>query len=151
MATVTTLAWTRRRADELIGHHLHGWRFEFDHARARVGCCHYADRRITLSRHLVLHLTAQEVDQALFHEIAHAQAGQRAGHGEAWRKKAKALGYTGRRTMAVPDARAQARWRAACPRGHEYQRHRRPSGRAYCSICAKTGVWYPLTWVDGAR
>jgi predicted SprT family Zn-dependent metalloprotease len=132
----------------LVGAHLPDWSFDFDHARARVGCCHYADRRITLSRHLVLYLTAPEVDQALLHEIAHAKAGAKAGHGPAWRQAAARLGYTGRRTMPVPDARAQARWTAACPRGHEYHRHRRPSGKAYCSVCARGGEWHALRWME---
>ncbi|MDR1807488.1 MAG: SprT-like domain-containing protein [Propionibacteriaceae bacterium] len=145
---MTTLAWTRRRADELIGAHLERWSFDFDHARTRVGCCHYGDRRITLSRHLVLYLTAPEVDQALLHEIAHALVGAKAGHGPAWRKQAARLGYTGRRTIPVPDARRQARWAARCPRGHEYLRHRRPSGKAYCSICAKAGEWHLLRFED---
>jgi predicted SprT family Zn-dependent metalloprotease len=145
---VTTLAWTRRRAVELIGQHLDRWSFDFDHARARVGCCHYADRRITLSRHLVPQLTAADVDQAVLHEIAHALAGPQVGHGPRWRTLAAGLGYTGRRTMAVPETRQEARWLACCPHGHEYRRHRRPSGQAYCRPCADQGEWHALHWID---
>ncbi|MDR1512777.1 MAG: SprT-like domain-containing protein [Propionibacteriaceae bacterium] len=145
---MTTLAWAQARASELIGQHLTAWSFGFDHARARVGCCHYDDRQITLSRHLVLGLTAPEVDQAVLHEIAHAIAGPKEGHGPAWRRTAARLGYTGRRTMHVPDAREQARWVARCPKGHEYRRHRRPSRAAYCSPCSRAGQWHLLKWVD---
>ena len=145
---VTSLAWTRHHAAELIDQHLDRWSFDFDHARARVGCCHYADQRITLSRHLVPALTMAEVDQTLRHEIAHALAGQAAGHGPRWRSLAAKLGYTGRRTMDVPQAREQARWLARCPRGHEYRRHRRPSGKAYCRPCLDGGDWHALRWVD---
>ncbi|MDR1265150.1 MAG: SprT-like domain-containing protein [Propionibacteriaceae bacterium] len=145
---MTTLAWTRRRGEELVAAHLPRWSFDLDQARARVGCCHYADHKITLSRHLVVHLSAAEVDQALLHEIAHALAGHRAGHGPQWRRAAARLGYTGRRTVAVPAARLQARWLARCPHGHEYRRHRRPSTVAYCRPCSQRGEWFALEWTD---
>ncbi|MDR0990674.1 MAG: SprT-like domain-containing protein [Propionibacteriaceae bacterium] len=143
-----TMAWTRQRAAELIDHYLPGWTFAFDHARTRIGCCHYHDQRITLSRHLLRHLSAEEVDQALRHEIAHALTGPKAGHGAIWRRTATGLGYTGQRTMPVPAARQQARWIAACPQGHTYLRHRRPSGTAYCGPCSQRGDWYQLDWED---
>jgi hypothetical protein len=31
-----------------------GWRFRFDHARRRFGCCRYGPKLITLSRPLTL-------------------------------------------------------------------------------------------------
>jgi hypothetical protein len=50
--------------------------------------------------------------------------------------------------MPVPEARQQARWRASCPRGHEYLRHRRPSRQSFCGPCMKQGDSFELDWQD---
>jgi predicted SprT family Zn-dependent metalloprotease len=145
---VTSLAWARQHGAALLERHLPTWSFGFDHARTRAGCCHYAQRRITLSRCLLPYLGPDAVEQTLLHEIAHAQAGAAAGHGLAWRRAADRLGYTGRRTIDIPEARQQARWRAVCPNGHEHLRHRRPPAGARCGPCARAGFDWVLTWAD---
>ncbi|MDR1213589.1 MAG: SprT-like domain-containing protein [Propionibacteriaceae bacterium] len=146
---MTSLVWARQRASRLVDQHLGGdWSFDFDHARARVGCCHFQTRRITVSRHLTPQLSQQELEQAVLHEIAHALVGAEAGHGPAWRQIAGRLGYTGRRTIDLPAARRQARWRAVCPRGHELLRHRRPPDGACCGACARQGERHRLVWQD---
>jgi predicted SprT family Zn-dependent metalloprotease len=131
-----------------MGRHLPTWTFGFDHARARVGCCHYATHQITLSRYLIAHLGVEDVDQAILHEVAHALAGPSARHGPAWRALADGLGYSGHRTIDVPDARAAAHWGAVCPRGHEHLRHRRPPAGSRCGPCARAGENHVLVWTD---
>jgi predicted SprT family Zn-dependent metalloprotease len=143
------LAWARRRADDLFSRHLPPvWTFGFDHARARAGCCHYAQCKITLSRRLLPYLGPEAVEQTLLHEIAHAQVGAGAGHGPAWRQAAAQLGYDGRRVIDLPEARRQARWQAVCPAGHEFLRHRRPPAGARCGACARAGRAHVLVWAD---
>ncbi|MDR2974757.1 MAG: SprT-like domain-containing protein [Propionibacteriaceae bacterium] len=124
------------------------WAFGMDHARSRLGCCHYDSRRITCSVYLVAYLAEDEVEQVVLHEIAHAQAGVKAGHGRGWFNRARALGYTGGRTIDVPEARAASRWLGVCAAGHEIYRHRRPRGRVCCGACAKDGSRRPITWQD---
>ncbi|MDR0285149.1 MAG: SprT-like domain-containing protein [Propionibacteriaceae bacterium] len=146
---MATAEWTLAAGERLIARHLGGdWSFGLDHARTRVGCCHYAARRITCSTYLVAYLADDEVEQIILHEVAHGLAGPAAGHGGRWRAQARALGYTGGATIEVPEARLSARWRGTCGAGHEILRHRRPPGRVYCGACAKAGARRPVTWQD---
>ena len=127
-----------RWADALLREHLDAsWSFAFDHARTRGGACHWKDRRITVSRHLAARWSDEEVHQTLLHEVAHALAGPKAGHGPAWRRAATALGYTGDRTHSNPTADELAPWVGSCPSGHLFYRHRRPIRPLACGRCAR--------------
>ncbi|MDR1386148.1 MAG: SprT-like domain-containing protein [Propionibacteriaceae bacterium] len=146
---MTSLAWARRRADRLLAQHLGAdWSFDFDHARARVGCCDFQARRITVSRHLTPDLSQEQFEQAVLHEIAHALAGAAAHHGPLWRQTADRLGYHGRRTFDLPQSRQRARWLGTCRLGHELLRHRRPPAGACCGECARSGLRHRLVWQD---
>jgi len=125
-----------------------GWSFGLDHARTRLGCCHYHQKKITCSTYLIAYLADDEVEQVILHEIAHGLVGAEAGHGKVWQRQAAALGYTGGRTIDVPEARLSARWLGVCPMGHEILRHRRPARKAYCGACARRGVRGRVTWQD---
>ena len=59
----------------------------------RAGLCNYTQKRITLSKHFVATADMDSIEQVLLHEIAHALAGQSAGHGKLWKLKATELGY----------------------------------------------------------
>ena len=101
-----------------------------------MGLCRYHDRRIELSIHFVEANDHAAIEDTLLHEIAHALAGEAAGHGPRWRRICRQIGATPQRTG---EAQMPAgKWVAACPScGHEYQRHRRPpSGYRYaCRAC----------------
>lgn len=133
---MASAAYTLASGTDLVARHLDGWSFGLDHARTRVGACHYAARRITCSTYLVAYLADDEVDQVILHEIAHGLVGQKAGHTKVWLRQARRLGYLGARTIEVPEARLSARWLGVCRAGHQYYRHRRPTRVAYCSLCA---------------
>lgn len=90
-----------------------------------------------MSRHLAGDWDDDEVHQILLHEVAHAIAGSRAGHGPVWRKTADELGYVGKRTHDGPVAVDRARWLGRCPAGHEHHRFRKPSRPLSCAKCAK--------------
>ena len=85
----------RRWADALIALHLDPsvWSFGFDRATTRAGLCSYSTHRITVSRHLASRYEDDEIHQVLLHEVAHAIAGPRAGHGPRWKAVASDLGY----------------------------------------------------------
>lgn len=136
---MTTLEAVRARAEHLMAAHLGAgtWSFAFDHAKTRAGQCDFARKRITVSRHLAVRFSEGDVDQVLLHEIAHALAGPRAGHGQRWRRTAAALGYTGSRLYDGPVASELAPWIGTCPAGHEHFRYRTPTRPLACAACSR--------------
>lgn len=128
----------RREADAMIACHLDGaWSFAFDNAKRRAGACDYTRQRITLSRYLSARYDDQTNHQTLLHEIAHALAGARAGHGPAWKRTARSLGYTGGVTHAGETATELAPWVGVCPAGHVAYRHRAATRATSCARCSR--------------
>lgn len=87
---------------------INGWTFQFDNAKKRLGLCRHNTKCISMSRYFVSAATADEVEQTLLHEIAHARLpthnarGKRIGHGPEWRRLARSIGYKGDRISANP-------------------------------------------------
>jgi predicted SprT family Zn-dependent metalloprotease len=82
-------------AIELMGQHgllNQGWVFRFDRAVRRFGVCKYGYRVISLSAPLVEANDLENVKDTILHEIAHAIAGPRAGHGYEWVKVCLQIG-----------------------------------------------------------
>ncbi|BDZ45133.1 SprT-like domain-containing protein [Naasia aerilata] len=132
------LALVRARADALIGAHLgSSWSFGFDAAKRRAGLCNYSDRRITVSRYLAARWQLEDIEQVLLHEVAHALAGHRAGHGPRWLSVARRIGYTGARVHDGETAHELAPWVGVCPQGHPHYRYRAPSAPLSCRLCGR--------------
>jgi len=129
----------RHWADALIRLHLDPatWSFGFDSAKTRAGLCDYSRRRITVSRHLAARFGDDEIHQVLLHEVAHALAGPRAGHGPRWKSTARDLGYEGSRLHSGEIASELAPWVGTCPRGHEHFRYRKPTRDLSCARCSR--------------
>lgn len=132
------LALVRARAEALLSAHLDpSWSFGFDTAKKRAGLCNYTARRITVSRHLAARWHDDDVEQVLLHEVAHALAGHRAGHGPRWLTIARRIGYTGSRLHDGEIATELAPWVGQCPGGHTHYRYRRPSAPLSCRLCGR--------------
>lgn len=133
------LVRVRRWADALIALHLDPteWSFGFDHAKTRAGLCNFTKKRITVSRYLAERYEDDDVHQVLLHEVAHAIAGSRAGHGVKWKTVATELGYVGKRTHDGEIATELAPWVGTCPAGHMHYRYRRPARALSCGRCSK--------------
>jgi predicted SprT family Zn-dependent metalloprotease len=132
----------RKMADELmIKHGLIGnfkdWRFRFDNAKRRFGCCHYSTREITLSKSLVLLNSEANVRNTILHEIAHALTPGH-GHDSVWRRKAMEIGCTGDRCYKSKDVvTPQSKYVAKCVGcGNTYKKHRRPKVSYSCTPCS---------------
>lgn len=134
---MTDLQNVRREAEALMAAHLDGsWTFAFDNAKRRAGACDYTRQRITLSRYLSARYDAETNRQTMLHEIAHALAGARAGHGAAWKRTAREIGYTGGVTHRGETATELAPWVGVCPAGHVAYRHRRATRATSCAKCS---------------
>ena len=128
----------RTWADALIDLHLdRSWSFGFDNAKTRAGQCNYTAKRITVSRYLAARYEDDEIHQVLLHEVAHAMAGTRAGHGPRWKSIATSLGYEGKRLHGGTIAEELATWVGTCPAGHLHYRYRRPARPLACGKCSR--------------
>ncbi|MEZ4483203.1 MAG: SprT-like domain-containing protein [Syntrophotaleaceae bacterium] len=88
----------RQQADALLEEHgLATWRFDFDHATRRAGCCDYRRRRISLALQFARRASEAEITDTLLHEIAHALVGRKHNHNAVWRAKAQEIGSSGER------------------------------------------------------
>jgi predicted SprT family Zn-dependent metalloprotease len=143
----------RRWADALIALHLDpSWSFGFDHAKTRAGLCNYTAKRITVSRHLAARYEDDEIHQVLLHEVAHAIAGTRAGHGPRWKAVATDLGYEGTRLHGGAIAEELAPWVGTCPAGHLHYRYRRPTRPLACGRCSRRfDARNAIEWVKRGR
>jgi len=109
--------------------HMHGltdWRFRLDHARQRLGACHFASREITLSKHYVRQNDLTDIHSTVLHEIAHALCGPGVGHGHKWKITAQNIGAS---TDVTHDTASmpEPKWHLECLhcRSIVAQRHRR--------------------------
>ena len=138
----------RAWADALIALHLDdGWTFAFDNAKRRAGLCDYTHRRISVSHYLAARYDDDTNHQTLLHEVAHALAGPKAGHGTQWKAIAADLGYVGGTTHDGETATELAPWVGVCPAGHVAYRHRRPTRQTSCVKCApRFDARYAFTW-----
>jgi SprT-like family. len=82
-----------RMARDLIAEHLsQEWTFTWRKSQRTFGACHYRSRQIFLSLPMAQIRTVDESRQTLLHEIGHALAGHKAGHGPEWMAACKQIG-----------------------------------------------------------
>ena len=128
----------RTWANALIALHLEpGWTFGFDNAKTRAGLCNYTAKRITVSKYLAARYDDDEIHQVLLHEVAHAMAGTKAGHGAQWRAVGRQIGYVGKRLHDGAIADELAPWVGHCPAGHVHYRYKRPARPLACGKCSR--------------
>ena len=128
------LAQAHQLARELMSKHgVSDWRFIFDNARRRNGCCNYTDHQISLSRYYVKLNSDDRIKNTILHEIAHAICGSGHGHSSTWKHKAQEIGCTAERcTSGV--VQVARKYKATCPScGMFALRHRRGNGA--CGTC----------------
>ena len=88
-------------ARELMDEHgLQDWSFEFSSARRRLGECREREKLIRVAIHHAVAGDPRGIRDTILHEIAHALAGAKSGHGPAWKAIARRIG-------ATPKARAE--------------------------------------------
>ncbi|MDK8098751.1 MAG: SprT-like domain-containing protein [Winkia neuii] len=139
-------------ARAILREHGLNWQVRPDRARRRAGACHHSKKLITLSAALLPLYEDQQVRDVILHEVAHALAGARAGHGPKWQKIARQIGARPKATLPASLPSAPAAWIGRCPAGHETARYRRPSRVVSCGICSRTFTPEAvLTWYFHGR
>jgi predicted SprT family Zn-dependent metalloprotease len=100
---------------EMAKHGLQDWTFAFAATKRRLGVCKFQSKRIEIAEFYAANNPPESVLDTLFHEIAHALAGPRAGHGPNWKAIAIRLGATPRACDKSPNtAVTPGDWQATC-------------------------------------
>lgn len=127
-------------ATELMAEHgllQRGWSFAFNRRKRSLGLCVYTDKRIELSLFFVIKNDEPAVRDTVLHEIAHALAGHKAGHGPVWAELCRRLGATPSRicaTAVMPRGVFEARCHSCSQVHHRYRRPKR-NCTYYCQGC----------------
>lgn len=121
-----------------------GWRFEFDNAFRRFGVCKYRSKTIGLSSKLVSINELDKVKDTILHEIAHAIAGYKAGHGIDWKLVCMRIGAKPERCYTSEDTNTpQLKYSAtcgACGKTHQKARLKYKEARRSC-MCQSGKDW----------
>jgi predicted SprT family Zn-dependent metalloprotease len=127
-----------------------GWRFEFDNAKRRFGCCKYRSKRITLSVYLTELNEMSRVKNTILHEIAHALC-PKEGHNEVWRAKAIQIGCDGERCYSSNEVETvKGNYSATCCGCNKvFTRFRKTNKSQSCGNCSegRYNPTYKLNWV----
>jgi len=133
------LKQTKEKAEKLIEQYCPEYKFQFDNAKVRFGYCSYRKKVISLSKHLVMMNSEEQVVDTILHEIAHAIVGRGHGHDHVWRAKAIEIGCNGERCYNSEDVEApKGRFTYVCPNcDKEVNYHRRLKRSRACGECCK--------------
>jgi SprT protein len=114
-----------------------GWRFEWDSAPSRAGCCNHGKKVISLSKRVSEINPRTHVVDTMLHEIAHALVGRRPRpHGVAWKNQARAIGCTASVTCTAETRTTLHLWTGNCPKcGNTVERYVRR--HMSCGRCSK--------------
>lgn len=114
-----------------------GWKFSWHNSVRTFGRCHYGFKEISLSTQLVAMNDAERVERTVLHEIAHALAGKKAGHGYKWRAICVRLGGDGIRNWSDENTNpVPPKYIGTCPAGHTSRRYRKPRSIQSCGKCS---------------
>ncbi len=125
------------------------WSFEFDNAKRRYGCCHYGDKKLTLSKLLVSINDEESVRNVCLHEICHALY-PNDGHGHRWQLKYIEIGGDGKRCFDEEEVDTpETKYIAICINGHVSKRQHKPKEVVHsCSQCSnRFDEKYLLNWI----
>lgn len=127
-----------------------GWRFNWMNRRNTYGLCRYGPKLVQLSLLFVDHNDEEKVLEVCRHEVAHAIAGHKAGHGWEWQMIATQLGVVNPRPCTEGAELPPARYQATCPTCSKLYSKTRPpkpsvNGRFYyCPPCWKKTAGRPM-------
>lgn len=131
--------------------HIDGWRFKWNNRKQAYGVCSYRTRTIQLSKFLTALQDYDDVKDTVLHELAHALAGGRAGHGPVWKAWCLKLGANPQRCTEMPEEQKKEAARLAkyqivyVPAGAEFYEVVRPAHRMAMALYRRQLVGRPET------
>lgn len=142
------------KARALMNHHgLSGWAFGFNSRKRAAGVCKFGPKTIELSTAFAQNASDDDILDTILHEIAHAIAGNKAGHGPEWKMVCRRIGANPSRVYEDTDnVMPKGAWIGRCSNGHEIDQHRAPLRVKSCSRCSR--VFKPeaiLVWHKNGR
>ena len=125
-------------AKKLMSKHCPEYRFGWDNAKQRFGCCHQREHLITLSKPITKLNDYDEVHNVILHEIAHAIAGAGHGHDALWKSICRKIGARPERCFTSASvATPTANYFYECPScGKQYGTYRKRKRKGSCTICS---------------
>ena len=133
LSSATKIAMTLMKEHGLLDK---GWKFTYDRAVRRFGCCNYKEMTISLSKKLVELNDEELVIDTILHEIAHALVGKGQGHNRIWRRQAVSIGCNGARCYGNEVVQPTLKYTLTCPNcGRVTHRAKLRSGLACGSCC----------------
>jgi predicted SprT family Zn-dependent metalloprotease len=113
---------------EMAKYELRGWTFGLANTKRRLGACKYQTKRIEIAKYYAQNSPEESVHDTLLHEIAHALAGPKAGHGPAWKEIAIRIGASPRACDNSQEAVVMpGDWQATCGACNKvFYRYKRP-------------------------
>lgn len=132
---------TRNYMDQ---HGLSDWSIRIGSARGIAGMCNFSRKQITISLFLANAMTTENVTDTILHEIAHALAGSKAGHGDDWKAVCVRIGAKPERCYDTSDIDPSKRHRfiGFCPSNeHNHKRYGRNRRSHIVCRCGETFVW----------
>lgn len=140
------LLTAEREAKKLINLNLSDYSFVWSNGKNIFGYCQDKMHRIGLSKQLTKLNNFETVRNVILHEIAHAKAGHKAGHGYLWKYWCKQLGAKPERCYNSNEVKTPPKkWVATCKNcGAVIYRNRRPSGQSFCMCSYKSKYPQPV-------
>jgi predicted SprT family Zn-dependent metalloprotease len=141
--SIAPAALRRRVASVMVSFGVHGYTVRVGRPTvASWAHCNFMKRELVFSAQL-LDTDWVFVNQIILHEVAHALAGVRAGHGKKWRDTARGMGYRlGAKVPYSNPQREEYRWAVTCEIGlHSAMRHDKTfeDGAMKCGKCNDEG------------
>ena len=126
---------------ELMNKHLHDWTLRWNRSLRCNGQCSHFDKVIYVSKYHIEFASIDEFKNTILHEIAHAIAGFREGHGPEWVRIAKEIGCDGRRLCAVNSTKKEYLEKKSihlrCPCGKAVLKRLRVTRALMSKVCNK--------------
>jgi SprT protein len=129
------LAWKHMKAHQLPAQ---GWTFDFNYSKRSLGICNFGTKEILLSVPFTLANGIEQTEDTILHEIAHALAGYKAGHGPEWKRMCRRVGANPSR-LAHDAEHLESEYKliSICPNGHKKFASKQPKGERSCGSCSR--------------